>query len=157
MLNLMSWIIGIANPLSALLVGAALALLLSHHPRLALWATIAGWLVLLIAQLTFLAFGYRSGFPGFKFGQPMMIPVAAANLAASVLLRRRRPRYEYAVRWSARPHDQQTAWMGDVETARTAWTKLHQVCGDTVLLRRPATVVEVISPDELVAEPSRLG
>jgi hypothetical protein len=158
-LDVMSWIIGIANPLSALLVGTALALLLSRRPRLALWCAGVGWLVLLIAQVTFLTFGFKSGFPGFRFAQPLMIPVAAANFVCWVLLRRRRlePRYEYAVRWAGRPRGQQTAWIDDEEAAQNTWSALRRVHQDVELLRRPVTVVEVVSRNGQIAEPSRLG
>lgn len=159
MLDLMSWVIGIANPLSALLVGTSLSLLLASRPRLALWCSGIGWLVLLVAQFTFLAFGYKAGFPGFKFGQPLMIPVAAANFVAWLLLRRQRvePRYEYAVRWPARPHDQQTAWMTNEADARGTWNTMRQVYRQAELVRRPVATIEVISHDGQVAEPSRLG
>lgn len=152
-LDLMSWIIGIANPLSALLVGAALALLLSSRPRLALWCTSIGWLVLLIAQLTFLGFGFKSGFPGFRFAQPAMILVAAANLWASIRLRRRRvaPSYEYAVRLRGRQGD----WT-DEATARAQWGAMRE---DALLLRRPIVTIEVIEQpaSAQLAEPSQLG
>jgi hypothetical protein len=159
MLNLMSWIIGIGNPLSALLVGTALALPLSGRPRLALWCSGIGWLVLLVAQLTFWAFGYTSGFPGFKFGQPLMIPIAAANFACWILLRRRSaPRYEYAVRYELAPNVfQQTGWGCDETVALSDFTAYAEH-GEAELLRRPIVVIEVIAARRpRIDEPSRLG
>lgn len=164
-LDLMSWIIGIANPLSALLVGTALTLLLSNRPRLALWCSGIGWLVLLVAQLTFLAFGYTSGFPGFKFGQPLMIPIAAANFVAWILLRRRARRpapiyeYEYAVAWPIRQRSSHTAWIPDEARARANWVALRRTHADARLLCRRVAVIETVGRDDssAVAEPSKLG
>jgi hypothetical protein len=162
-LNLMSWIIGIANPLSALLVGTSLALLLSDQPRLALWCSGVGWLVLLIAQITFLAFGFKSGFPGFRFGQPAMIPIAAANFVCWVLLRRRARQaspaaYEYSVRWETeRNAFSQTDWVIDEGRARRDLVAFSRL-GEAELLRRPLVVIEVIASEHAgVAEPSKLG
>lgn len=162
-LDFMSWIIGVANPLSALLVGTTLALLLSGRPRLALWCSGVGWLVLLVAQVTFLAFGFKSGFPGFKFGQPMMIPIAAGNFVCWLLLRRRARRpapatvYEYAVRWESRLRADQTDWTTDETGARRQLGEFSQVA-DAELLRRPLAAIEVIASEHAgVAEPSRLG
>jgi hypothetical protein len=38
-----------------------------------------GWAALFAAQLTFVVFGFTGDFVGFKFIQPLMIPVALAN------------------------------------------------------------------------------
>lgn len=163
-LDLMSWIIGIANPLSALLVGTTLALLLTAHPRLALWCSGLGWLVLLIAQVTFLAFGFESGFPGFKYGQPAMIPIAAANFVAWILLRRRARRpspiheYEYAVAWPIQQRSSHTDWVTDEARARADWAALSQAHPDARLLRRRVAVIGTIEQESRpVAEPSKLG
>ncbi|WP_460406548.1 hypothetical protein [Actinophytocola sediminis] len=92
-LELLSWVIGLANPISAALVGPALARLLTRLgvTRWIFRAQGAGWLVLAIAQLAFLTFGYAAGFPGFQYAQPLMIPIAGLNFLAW-LLTRRRPR-----------------------------------------------------------------
>lgn len=90
-LDLLSWVIGLANPISAALVGPAFAAVLARSGRVG-WifrAQGTGWLVLAVAQMTFLTFGYAAGFPGFKYAQPLMIPVAGLNFAAWLLARRR--------------------------------------------------------------------
>lgn len=76
-LTLLSILIGIANPLSALLTGPALARLIGA--RRARVTQGAGWAVLALGQTVFLLFGVLSGFPGFRWFQPLMIPVAAVN------------------------------------------------------------------------------
>lgn len=81
-LNTMSWVIGLANPTSALLVGPFLGRLLgSRYTRRAQGF---GWLLLAVAQAAFLLFGFVSGFPGFKFAQPWMVPIALANFVVWV-------------------------------------------------------------------------
>jgi len=90
-LDVLSWVIGLANPVSAALVGPAFARLLARIGR-GRWVVRAqgtGWLVLAVAQLAFLTFGYAAGFPGFKYAQPLMIPVAGLNFVAWLLARRR--------------------------------------------------------------------
>lgn len=90
-LDVLSWVIGLANPVSAALVGPAFARLLSRSggDRWVVRAQGTGWLVLAVAQLAFLTFGYAAGFPGFKYAQPLMIPVAGLNFVAWLLARRR--------------------------------------------------------------------
>lgn len=90
-LELLSWVIGLANPLSAALVGPAFAALLTRLgvSRWVFRAQGTGWLVLAIAQVAFLTFGYAAGFPGFKYAQPLMIPVAGLNFLVWLLARRR--------------------------------------------------------------------
>lgn len=90
-LDVLSWVIGLANPVSAALVGPAFARVLARFGR-ARWVFRAqgtGWLVLAVAQVAFLTFGYTAGFPGFKYAQPLMIPVAGLNFVAWLLARRR--------------------------------------------------------------------
>jgi hypothetical protein len=80
----LAWIIGICNPLSALLVGPWLA-------RRVAWARKAqgvGWALLALAQVAFLAFGFASQLDGFRFAQPLMIPLALMNFAAWLSMRR---------------------------------------------------------------------
>lgn len=73
----MSILIGAANPASALLTGPALARLIGQ--RRARVTQGWGWAVLALGQTVFLIFGVVSGFPGFRWIQPIMIPVALAN------------------------------------------------------------------------------
>lgn len=78
MIYVLAWVIGICNPLSALLVGPWLA-------RRASWARKAqgyGWALLALAQVAFLAFGFASQLDGFRYAQPFMIPLAALNFWA---------------------------------------------------------------------------
>lgn len=92
-LDVLSWVIGLANPISAALVGPAFAAALTRR-GLARWtirAQATGWLVLAIAQCAFLTFGYASGYAGFQYAQPLMIPVAAINYLAWLLPHRRAP------------------------------------------------------------------
>lgn len=87
-LDLMSWIIAGCNVTSALLVGPALAIVIKKRAGWAVWMTL-GWLMLAIGQVTFVLFGFKSGYPGFKYLQVGMIPIAVANFAASMYLRKR--------------------------------------------------------------------
>lgn len=73
----LAWIIGLANPASALLVGPALASWVG--PARARRLQGVGWVVLGIAQVCFLAFGFAAQLDGFRFAQPLMIPIAALN------------------------------------------------------------------------------
>jgi hypothetical protein len=82
----LSWVIGIANPLSAALVGPLLVLLLDAD-RAGRWQLV-GWLILFIGQTTFLAFGLISDLPGFKYAQPAMIVVAGLNFTLWLMHRR---------------------------------------------------------------------
>lgn len=78
MIYVLAWVIGICNPLSALLVGPWLA-------RRVSWARKAqgfGWALLALAQVAFLAFGFASQLDGFRYAQPLMIPLAALNFWA---------------------------------------------------------------------------
>jgi hypothetical protein len=85
--EIMSWVIGVANPLSATLTGPLLVVTLGAN-RASKWQE-AGWLVLLVGQTTFLAFGLISDLPGFKYAQPFMIPVAAMNFTLWLMHRRK--------------------------------------------------------------------
>lgn len=96
-LNTLSWIIGSANPLSAVMVGPALVWFLqwrhgeqgiARARQIQAW----GWLVLGVGQSAFLAFGYMSKYPGFQIAQPFMIPAAALNLLAWWFLGRKAKR-----------------------------------------------------------------
>lgn len=92
-LETLAWIVGCLNPLSALLVGPALAGLIGGKtPRrrntLVTRAQGAGWLILAAAQTAFLTYGWISGHNGFKWAQAAMIPIAAANFAAWIIARR---------------------------------------------------------------------
>jgi hypothetical protein len=74
---ILAWIIGAANPMSALLVGPALGRKIGE--RRARRAQGVGWALLAISQVTFLAFGFASKLDGFRYAQPLMIPIAAFN------------------------------------------------------------------------------
>lgn len=90
-LHLLAWIIGACNPLSAILVGPALTQWLVRHgmARWTPWTQGTGWLVLAAAQVSFLGFGWLTGYGGFKWAQALMIPAALLNLTAGIIARRR--------------------------------------------------------------------
>lgn len=79
-LEWMTWLIGVGNPLSALLTGPALQRL-GAPPHAVRRAQGVGWAVLAVAQVAFLAFGLASGLAGFRIAQPTMLLVAAVNFA----------------------------------------------------------------------------
>lgn len=89
-LNLVSWLISAGNVSSAVLTGPGMMLVLRARritePRKVLRVTLIGWGVLFAAQALFWWFGYKSGYPGFKYVQPWMILVAAVNVASSMHL-----------------------------------------------------------------------
>jgi hypothetical protein len=74
---MLSWIIGLGNPLTAFAVGPTIVTF--WGPRPGKRVVKAGWFVLFGTQLTFLAFGFASGYMAFKVAQPMMIPISAWN------------------------------------------------------------------------------
>lgn len=89
-LVILSWVIGMANPASAWLVGPFLAWLLRHRsPAARRRVGLAGWLVLGVAQAAFLVFGFGSGFLGFRYAQPLMIPISVLNFVAVFWLAKR--------------------------------------------------------------------
>lgn len=94
-LDTLAWIVGCLNPLSALLVGPALAGWINRTAspqraaKLTSRAAGLGWLLLALGQTAFLAYGWVSGHNGFRWAQAAMIPIAAANFAAWHLTRRR--------------------------------------------------------------------
>jgi hypothetical protein len=73
----LSWIIGLGNPITALMVGPTVATFWGPVPSRRV--TTIGWLALFVTQLTFLAFGYASGYVAFRVAQPCMLPIAAWN------------------------------------------------------------------------------
>lgn len=77
LLDVLSVPIGLANPASALLTGPFLARLIGQ--RRARITQGWGWAVLAAGQSVFLLFGILSGLTGFRWIQPLMIPVAALN------------------------------------------------------------------------------
>ncbi len=84
LLIVLSWVIGVANCTSGILVGPLLATVLRRFgapPKVIMLAQGLGWLVLFAGQGTFWLFGFRSGFPGFMYAQPIMIPIAGGNFA----------------------------------------------------------------------------
>jgi hypothetical protein len=89
-LVLLSWVIGMANPVSAWLVGPFLGWLMRRRASAARRvATLTGWLVLGVAQTAFLMFGFASGFLGFRYAQPLMIPISLLNFVAVYWLSKR--------------------------------------------------------------------
>jgi hypothetical protein len=87
----LSWLIGIANCTSAILVGPMLAWLLQGHSEWIRRAQGVGWLVLFAGQAAFWIFGFKSGFPGFQYAQPWMIPISFGNFTVWWLNRPRHP------------------------------------------------------------------
>lgn len=77
LLNVLSVVIGLCNPLSASLTGPFLARQVSAERARQIQG--AGWAVLVIGQGVFLAFGIMSGYSGFRWVQPLMIVVAGFN------------------------------------------------------------------------------
>jgi len=73
-LDVLSIVIGLCNPLSASLTGPFLARRVSANRARQIQG--AGWAVLVIGQSVFLLFGILSGFSGFRWVQPLMIVVA---------------------------------------------------------------------------------
>lgn len=90
--QLLSWIIGLGNPITALMVGPTVLTLFG--PRPADRVVKLGWVALFATQLTFLAFGFASGYLAFKVAQPLMIPVSAWNYHLTV------------ARWAVRRREQ---------------------------------------------------
>jgi hypothetical protein len=126
-LIILSWIIGMANPASAWLVGPFLAWLLRRRsPAARRRVSLAGWLVLGVAQVAFLAFGFGSGFLGFRYAQPLMIPISLLNFVAVYWLAkrasdqgRREPLSELAVRRAAqRAYGR---WMDQASVRAVPW------------------------------------
>lgn len=87
-LDWMSWIIAGCNNSSVILTGIATVLVIRKRPNWKVWMAIS-WCVLLIGQVTFWLFGFKSGYPGFKYLQPGMIPGSLANLLIATSLRKR--------------------------------------------------------------------
>jgi hypothetical protein len=83
----LAWIIGLANPASALLVGPALGSRLG--PARARRVQGYGWALLGAAQALFLVFGFASQLDGFRYAQPLMIPIAAWNFLTWLRMGRR--------------------------------------------------------------------
>ena len=95
----LSWVIGIGNPVTALMVGPTIATFFGPAPSRRV--TNAGWVTLFVTQLTFLAFGFASGYLAFKIAQPLMIPVSAWNYYLNVS------------RWAQRRRDNNTERLRD--------------------------------------------
>lgn len=99
--DLLAWVIGVGNPLSALLTGPLLTRLAKSGRIPRSWVFRAqgvGWAVLGVAQAAFLAFGVVSGLAGFRYAQPLMIVVAAVNFGVWWSLRPRGPLAESLLR-----------------------------------------------------------
>jgi hypothetical protein len=80
--ELLAWVIGIGNPTSALLTGPVLTRLAAAgrvSPHVARLGQGVGWVVLGVAQATFVVFGLTTGLDGFKFAQPVLIVIASVN------------------------------------------------------------------------------
>lgn len=80
--QVLSWIIGLGNPLTALAVGPTVVTFWGPVPSRRVVK--AGWFTLFGTQLTFLAFGFASGYMAFKVAQPLMIPISAWNYYLTV-------------------------------------------------------------------------
>lgn len=78
----LSWVIGLGNPLTALMVGPTV--LTFWGPVLSARVVRLGWLALFFTQGTFLVFGFVSGYMAFKVAQPLMIPISAWNYYLTV-------------------------------------------------------------------------
>lgn len=123
----LSWVIGMANPASAWLVGPFLAWLMRRRtPTARRVVTLAGWTVLGVAQTAFLMFGFSSGFLGFRYAQPLMIPISILNFVAVYWLAkrssdvgRREPLAELAVRRAAKAAYER--WMDQAGLRAMPW------------------------------------
>lgn len=93
--QLLSWIIGLGNPLTAFAVGPTIMTFWGPEPGRRVVKV--GWFALFGTQLTFLAFGFASGYMAFKVAQPIMIPISAWNyyLLTSGWAARRRDRLSH--------------------------------------------------------------
>jgi hypothetical protein len=80
--QLLSWVIGLGNPLTALAVGPTIVTF--WGPRPGRRVVKIGWCTLFLTQLTFLAFGFASGYMAFKIAQPLMLPISAWNYYLTV-------------------------------------------------------------------------
>ena len=80
--QLLSWIIGLGNPLTAFAVGPTILTFWGPVPSARIIRI--GWFTLFGTQLTFLAFGFASGYLAFKVAQPLMIPISAWNYYLTV-------------------------------------------------------------------------
>lgn len=86
----MSIVAAIGNVTSMALVGpmAVLAMRrLGWTNRRMLVTALLGWTALFVAQIVMAGvFGYAAGFPGFKFIQPLTLPLSFGNFLASMWL-----------------------------------------------------------------------
>jgi len=88
-----SWMVSAGNVGSAFLAGPFLLLVMRHllhwSDRRCVAMALIGWTLLFVAQvLLWRWFGFKAGYPGFKYLQPWMLPVSAANFFASMWLTR---------------------------------------------------------------------
>jgi hypothetical protein len=92
--QVLSWIIGLGNPLTAFAVGPTV--MTFWGPRPSRRVVKIGWCVLFGTQLVFLTFGFVSGYVAFRIAQPMMIPISAWNyyLTVSGWAAKRRDQFE---------------------------------------------------------------
>ncbi len=74
---ILSWVIGLGNPLTALAVGPTIVTFWGPTPGRRVVKI--GWCALFVTQITFLVFGFASGYMAFKVAQPLMIPISAWN------------------------------------------------------------------------------
>jgi hypothetical protein len=90
MLNNMSFVAASGNVMSMLLVGPMLVLLmrrLKWSNKQILAIGLIGWTALFIAQVVmWRVFGYAAGYPGFKYIQPLALPISFGNFLASMWL-----------------------------------------------------------------------
>lgn len=80
--QLLSWIIGLGNPLTALAVGPTILTFWGPEPSVRIIRI--GWFTLFGTQITFLLFGFASGYLAFQVAQPLMIPISAWNYYLTV-------------------------------------------------------------------------
>jgi hypothetical protein len=114
----LSWVIGFANCCSAILVGPMLAALLTklRRPLFTLRAQGLGWFVLFGGQATFWVFGFKSGFPGFIYAQPWMIPISLGNFVVWLVMVLRK---QHRLNWRAETLSKGEVWDALLEARAT--------------------------------------
>lgn len=94
-LDRMSYVVAAGNVASMVLVGPMAVIIMRRigwPRRRMLMVSLVGWFVLWSAQvLMWVYFGFVAGFPGFRYLQPLALPISCGNLAASLWLTRPEP------------------------------------------------------------------
>lgn len=87
-----SFVVAAGNVASMVLVGPMAVMAMRHlgwERRRMLTVSLVGWAALWAAQLVMVFyFGYQAGYPGFKYLQPLALPISFGNLCASLLMTR---------------------------------------------------------------------